>query len=83
MAALRERVEQERGDRGAVATPIILSRKALSEYLGVSDRTVDALVAAGDLPPPRRGSAGGKRWIREEVEQAVHRWPVAGEEARH
>lgn len=63
--------------------PVLLSRKALAKYLGLCDRTVDRLVASGELPAPRRGSTGGKRWLREEVDEAIRHWPVVGDEARH
>ncbi len=76
MAALRERVEQERGDRGAPAA--MLDRRGLAHYIGVSVRTVDRMIERGELPRPRRAADRILRWLRTEVDEAISRWPVAG-----
>ena len=54
--------------------PIFVPRDRAAEALGVSERTLDSLVAAGEAPPPRRISKGRVGWLwRELVEFAESR----------
>jgi excisionase family DNA binding protein len=48
----------------------LLSKKELARLLGVSPRSVDRLVAAGQLPRPIKVGALS-RWRRDDVEQWI------------
>ncbi|WP_353641367.1 hypothetical protein [Mesorhizobium sp. WSM2239] len=56
-----------------------LNRAEVALALGVSPNTVDAMVADGSLPPPRRWH---KRmfWRIAEIDAAMSEWPIDGVE---
>ncbi|EHK56870.1 helix-turn-helix transcriptional regulator [Allomesorhizobium alhagi] len=56
-----------------------LNRAEVALALGVSPNTVDAMVADGSLPPPRRWH---KRmfWRITEIDAAMSEWPIDGVE---
>ena len=55
-----------------------LNRAEVALALGVSVNTVDAMVADGSLPPPRRWH---KRmfWRIAEIDAAMSEWPIDGD----
>ncbi len=59
------------------APPLIVSRHEAARALGVSDGTVEALVRAGELPPPRRISKGRTGWLWRELQEFAESRPVS------
>ncbi len=58
--------------------PLFVSRDRAAQVLGeISERTLDALVAAGDLPPPRRISRGRVGWLWRELVEFAESRPVS------
>lgn len=48
--------------------PIFLARSDAAAFLSISESTLDALRARGDLPRPRKLSAGRTAWLVEDLE---------------
>ncbi len=44
-------------------TPIAVPRDRAAAALGLSESTIEALVRSGELPPPRKLSAGRVGWL--------------------
>ena len=73
--------------------PLFVARENAAAALGVSTGTVEALVRTGDLPPPRKISAGRTGWLWRELVAWAEARPVsdlapgpgrkAEEEAQH
>lgn len=59
------------------APPLLVDRESAAAALGVSDSTVEALVRAGDLPPPRRISKGRTGWLWRELHEFAETRPVS------
>ena len=57
--------------------PLGLSREEAAGFAGVSPNLFDAMVEAGEMPPPRV-MRGRRVWSRREVEEAFHRLPQRG-----
>jgi hypothetical protein len=58
-------------------TPLGLSREEAAGFVGVSPNTFDAMVEAGEMPPPRV-MRGRLVWSRPELEGAFHHLPQRG-----
>jgi predicted DNA-binding transcriptional regulator AlpA len=48
--------------------PLYLARPDAAAFLAISESTLDNLVARGDLPKPRKLSAGRTAWLVEDLE---------------
>jgi prophage regulatory protein len=48
--------------------PLYLARPDAAAFLALSESTLDALVARGDVPKPRKLSAGRTAWLVEDLE---------------
>lgn len=48
--------------------PMYLAREEAAKFLAISTSTLEALVAAGDAPKPRKVSKGRSAWLVEELE---------------
>lgn len=48
-------------------SPMFLARPDAAAYLAISEGTLDNLVARGDLPKPRKLSAGRTAWLVEDL----------------
>ena len=48
-----------------------MTRKAVAEYLGVSQRTIDQWAIEGKLRAPRKISGGALRYHRDEVDEDI------------
>lgn len=48
--------------------PLYLARADAAAFLAISESTLDNLVARGDLPKPRKLSAGRTAWLVEDLE---------------
>lgn len=64
----------------AAISPNLLSKSDVMKLLGVSDRTIEKMVAAGDFPPPIRlgkcarwAEAAVVAWLNEKVARQL-RW---------
>lgn len=64
----------------AAISPNLLSKSDVMKLLGVSDRTIEKMVAAGDFPPPIRlgkcarwAEAAVVAWLNEKVAKQL-RW---------
>ena len=57
--------------------PLLVAREDAAAALGVSKGTVEALVRAGDLPPPRKISAGRTVWLWRELVAWAETRPVS------
>lgn len=57
--------------------PLLIARDNAALVLGVSERTLDALVANGDLAPPRKISAGRVGWLWRELQAFAESRPVS------
>lgn len=49
-------------------TPLYLARPDAAAFLAISESTLDNLVARGDLPKPRKLSAGRTAWLVDDLE---------------
>ncbi len=58
-------------------TPICLRRPDVCSLLGVSDSTLQRLVARGDFPPPRRIGGRCVAWLHSEVMSWTAARPVS------
>lgn len=59
------------------APPLMVERKHAAAALGISERTLEGLVAAGDLPPPRKVSKGRVGWLWRELQAFAESRPVS------
>lgn len=57
--------------------PLIVARENAAVALGVSERTLEGLVASGDLAPPRKISAGRTGWLWRELREFAESRPVS------
>jgi prophage regulatory protein len=57
--------------------PIFAPRDKAAQALGVSERTLEALVAAGEAPPPRKISKGRVGWLWRELVEFAESRPVS------
>lgn len=57
--------------------PLIVARDNAAAVLGVSERTLEGLVASGDLKPPRKVSAGRVGWLWRELQEFAESRPVS------
>lgn len=57
--------------------PLFVARQDAAAALGVSTGTIEALVRTGDLPPPRKISAGRTGWLWRELEAWAESRPVS------
>lgn len=57
--------------------PLMVGRDDAAAALGVSDTTVEALVRAGELPPPRQISRGRTGWLWRELQAFAESRPVS------
>lgn len=63
-------------------TPEGLSRVEAARYAGYGTTTFDKMVAAGELPKPRRSKISRRLiWLRSEIDQALRDLPIEGEDA--
>jgi prophage regulatory protein len=59
------------------ASPIFVARDKAAAALGIGERTLEGLVAAGELPPPRKISAGRVGWLWRELLEFAESRPVS------
>lgn len=64
---IREKTEKA----AEAAGPSLMSVREVAAMLALSERSVWRAAAAGDLPKPLQ-IRGASRWIRREVEDAIH-----------
>lgn len=66
-------------ERRVIIQPGALSRQEAAAYVGVSTTTLDKLVAAGEMPPPRRYKHAQRLvWLRRELDDALEDLAVDG-----
>lgn len=51
-----------------VHKPLLMARPDAAAYLSLSESMLDKLVAAGDMPPPRKLSGGRSAWLVPELD---------------
>lgn len=59
------------------AKPLIVPRERAAAALGISERTLENLVATGELPPPRKISKQRVGWLWRELEAFAETRPVS------
>ena len=59
------------------AAPLMVPRDQAAIALGISERTLEGLVATGDLPPPRKISKGRVGWLWRELQAFAESRPVS------
>ncbi len=59
------------------APPLMLPREQAAAALGISERTLENLVASGDLPPPRKISKGRVGWLWRELQAFAESRPIS------
>lgn len=57
--------------------PLMVERDSAAAALGISVRTLEGLVRAGDLPPPRKISGGRVGWLWRELVEFSESRPVS------
>lgn len=57
--------------------PLLVARERAADVLGVSERTLEGLVAAGEIPPPRKISKGRVGWLWRELVEFAESRPVS------
>lgn len=57
--------------------PIFVPRDKAAEALGIGERTLEALVASGEAPPPRKISKGRVGWLWRELVEFAESRPVS------
>jgi prophage regulatory protein len=57
--------------------PLMVEREAAAAALGISVRTLEGLVRAGDLPPPRKISPGRVGWLWRQLQEFAESRPVS------
>jgi predicted DNA-binding transcriptional regulator AlpA len=61
-------------------SPRLVCREIAAAYIGVSPNTFDKMVAAGSMPKPRRLTEGRIAWDMQQLNLAVDRLPVDGDD---
>ena len=56
---------------------LFASRERAADLLDVSERTLEGLVAAGEIPPPRKISKGRVGWLWRELVEFAESRPVS------
>lgn len=66
-------------ERPAIVTirPLFLARPDAAAFLAISESMLEALAARGDLPKPRKLSAGRTAWLVEDLENWGRERPVS------
>ncbi len=65
-------------DRIMKVPPLMVAREDAAAALGgISERTLEALVASGELPPPRKISKGRVGWLWRELEAFAESRPIS------
>jgi prophage regulatory protein len=59
------------------APPLLLSRDQAAAALGISVSSLEQLSRLGELPPPRRISAGRTGWLWRELQEWAEARPVS------
>lgn len=59
------------------APPIMVARDLAATALGISERTLEGLVATGKLKPPRKISPGRVGWLWRELQEFAEALPVS------
>lgn len=59
------------------APPLVVGREHAAQALGISERTLETLVATGQLAPPRKISAGRVGWLWRELQAYAEALPVS------
>jgi prophage regulatory protein len=59
------------------APPLMVDREQAAHALGVSERTLENLVATGELPPPRKISKQRVGWLWRELHDFAESRPVS------
>jgi prophage regulatory protein len=59
------------------APPLMVDREQAAHALGVSQRTLENLVATGDLPPPRKISKLRVGWLWRELQAFAESRPIS------
>lgn len=57
--------------------PLLLARPNAAAYLSVSESMFDVLVARGEIPKPRKLSAGRTAWLTSELTEYGQNLPVS------
>ena len=57
--------------------PLYLARPDAAAFLAISESTLDALVARGEAPKPRKVSAGRTAWLVEDLENWGRERPIS------
>lgn len=57
--------------------PLMVERKHAAAALGISESTLESLVAAGDLPPPRKISKARVGWLWRELQAFAESRPIS------
>lgn len=60
------------------AEPLFVQRENAAAALGISERTLEGLVASGELPPQRLISRGRVGWLWRELVAFAESRPVSG-----
>lgn len=59
------------------AAPLMVDREQAALALSIGDSTLEDLVRKGDLPPPRRISAGRTGWLWRELQEFAESRPIS------
>lgn len=59
------------------AAPLMVDREQAAAALSIGNSTLEDLVRKGDLPPPRRISAGRTGWLWRELQEFAESRPVS------
>ena len=57
--------------------PLMVDRESAAAALGISERTLEGLVAEGKVAPPRKISKGRVGWLWRELEAFAEACPVS------
>jgi prophage regulatory protein len=57
--------------------PLMVDREHAANALGISERTLENLVASGELPPPRKISKQRVGWLWRELQDFAESRPVS------
>lgn len=64
-------------DKIVQVRPALLARPSAAAFLSISEGLLDQLVARGELPKPRRISAGRSAWLTDELDAWSRGRPVS------
>jgi prophage regulatory protein len=59
------------------AAPLMVDREQAAAALSIGNSTLEDLVRKGDLPPPRRISAGRTGWLWRELQEFAETRPIS------